>query len=103
MDEAIHTVHEAPERANTGQALADYPATIMTLAKLGAIKAVKRDIKARGEKLAYFDQSDIVTTARQYLSNHPELIEEAAETVQNVSQLRTLALREARERRRKQR
>jgi hypothetical protein len=75
----------------------------MAVARLAAIKAVKREIKARGERLAYFDQRDILTAARQYLSDHPELIEEAAETVRKVPQFRTLAEREARERRRNHR
>jgi hypothetical protein len=99
MVEAHERLHEALTRARAYEA----PATIMAVARLAAIKAVKREIKARGERLAYFDQSEIVDAARQYLSEHPELIEKAAETVRKVPKLRTLAEREARERRRNQR
>ena len=74
-------------------------ATIMTVAKLAAIKAIKRDIQARGEKLAHIEQKIIVAAANIYLRDHPELIEQAAETVRKVPQLRTLA--ERHERRRK--
>ena len=73
---------------------------IMTMAKLLAIKAVKRDVQARGLKLAHIERKIIVSAADAYLRDHPELIEEATETVRKVPQLRTLAERE--ERRRKE-
>jgi len=78
-------------------------ATIITLAKLAAIKAVKRDIQAQGGKPAYIERQIMVAAANTYLREHPELIEEAAETVRKVPQLRTLAEREERQRRRNQR
>jgi Copper resistance protein ScsC N-terminal domain len=78
-------------------------ATTMTLAKFAAIKAVKREIQARGLRVSSVAQRVIVAAARDYLRDHPELIEEAAETVRKVPQLRTLAEREERQRRRNQR
>ena len=99
MAEANGSICDSLERARAY----DAPATIMRLALFAAKKAVKQDIRDRGEKLVYIDQSDILTAAHQYLGEHPELVEEAAETVRLVPQLRTLAEREARERRRKQR
>jgi hypothetical protein len=78
-------------------------ATIVTLARHAAIKAVKRDIQAQGVRVASVEQRVIVAAASAYLREHPELIEEAAETVRKVPQLRTLAEREERQRRRNQR
>jgi hypothetical protein len=45
----------------------------------------------------------ITEAATIYLTQHPELIEEAAETVRKVPQFRTLYEREMRQRRRIQR
>jgi hypothetical protein len=78
-------------------------ATIMTLARQSAIKAVKRDIQAQGLRTASVERRIIVAAANIYLREHPELIGEAAETVRKVPQLRTLAEREERRRRRNQR
>jgi hypothetical protein len=44
------------------------------------------------------EASDLVKAAKNYLSEHPDLIEQAAETVRNDPRLRTLAERQARER-----
>jgi hypothetical protein len=73
-------------------------ATIMTLARLAATKAVKRELQAQGLKPVHIPRSIITTAASDYLRAHPELIEQAAETVRNVPQLRTLAEREERNR-----
>jgi hypothetical protein len=78
-------------------------ATIMTVARQAAIKAAKRAIQAQGGKPAHVELRIIVAAANIYLREHPELIEEAAETVRKVPQLRTLAEREERQRRRNQR
>jgi hypothetical protein len=77
-------------------------ATIMTVARCAAIKAVKLDIQRQGGKLAHIEPR-IITAANIYLSEHPELIEEAADTVRKAPQFRTLAEREERPRRRRQR
>jgi hypothetical protein len=78
-------------------------ATIMTMARLAAIRAVKRDIQAQSGRAARVELATILNAASAYLRSHPELIDEAAETVRKVPQLRTLAEREERERRRNRR
>jgi Copper resistance protein ScsC N-terminal domain len=78
-------------------------AVIITLAHRAAINAVKRDILSRRGKLSLVRRADVVAAARDYLRDHPELLDEAAETVRKVPQLRTLAEREVRRRRRNQR
>jgi hypothetical protein len=78
-------------------------ATIMTVARLAAIKAVKRDIQAQGRRVTSVECRVIIEAANTYLRDHPELIEKAVETVRKVPQLRTLAEREERQRRRNQR
>ena len=55
-------------------------ATIMTVAKLAAIKAAKRDIQAQGGKSAWFECRIRFAAANTYLREHPGLIEETAET-----------------------
>ena len=78
-------------------------ATTITLANRLAIKAVERDIRAQGLRVTSVERRIIVAAARDYLRDHPELFDEAAETVRKVPQLRTLAEREERQRRRNQR
>ena len=78
-------------------------ATIMTVAKLAAIKAVKRQMQAQGLKLAHIERQTIMSAANIYLRDHPELIEQATETVRKVPQLRTLYERELRRSGRNQR
>jgi hypothetical protein len=73
---------------------------IMTLARQAARKVVIRQFQAQGLKLAHIEHRIIVAAANDYLRDHPELIAQAAETVRKVPQLRTLAEREERERRR---
>lgn len=71
----------------------------MTVAKLAAINAVKRDMQAHGLKVSHVERRVIVSVANIYLTQHPGLIAEAAETVRKVPQLRTLAGRGKRRRR----
>jgi hypothetical protein len=71
-------------------------ATIITLARLAAVKAVKRAMQAQGLKPAHVERRIITAAATDYLRDHPELIAQAAETVRKVPQLRTLAEREER-------
>ena len=73
-------------------------AVVMTVAKLAAIKAIKCEMQAHGLKPAHIERSIIVSAASIYLNDHPQLIEQAAETVRKVPQLRTLAEREERRR-----
>ena len=67
--------------------------TIITLARMAAVKAVKRDMRARGLMPAHVEHRTIVAEANTYLRDHPELLEQAAETVRLVPQIRTLAER----------
>jgi hypothetical protein len=96
MDEAKRTIHDALARAT---ALTDCPGTIMTLARYAAVTAVKQSIRDQGGKLAHFEQRMIVSAVNDYLVDHPELIEDAAETVRKVPQLGKLAEGEERQRR----
>jgi hypothetical protein len=81
MAEAKQRLHEALGRA-TG--LMNCPATIMTFARFLATKAVKRRCQAQGLKTTHIERQIIVSAANDYLRDHPELIEEAAETVRKV-------------------
>ena len=77
MVEATRILHLAPTPAQA-QAMS---AAVMALARQGAIKIVKQQIRDRGQKPQYMALSEIVATAREYLANHTELIAEAKETV----------------------
>lgn len=74
-------------------------AVVMTVARLAAIHAVKRNMQAQGLKVAHIERHVVVSAANDYLRDHPELFEKAAETVRKVPQLRTLAEHEERRRR----
>jgi hypothetical protein len=76
---------------------------VMTVARRSAIKAVQCDMQAQGVKVVYVARQIIVAAANTYLTEHPELIEQAAETVRKVPQLRTLAERHERQRKRNRR
>jgi hypothetical protein len=69
-------------------------ATIMTVAKLAAVKAVKARAHAQGLKAYELRLTEINAAATVYLREHPELINEAAVTVANSPQLRAMAERE---------
>jgi hypothetical protein len=57
-------------------------AATKTLAQHEAIKAVKRQLQAKGLKLANFSHRNIVIAAEDYLARHQdELIAEAAKVV----------------------
>ena len=66
------------------------------VARYAAIKAVKRDLQARGLKPHYLKSAAINAAADAYLRMHPELIVEAAERVRNDPTLRKLAERNLR-------
>jgi hypothetical protein len=100
MVEAQQPLHEAVGRAT---AQLDCPTTLIVLARQAAMRAVKRKLVASGLKVRQFEQKAIVSAAEDYLSDHPELIEQAAETVRSHPKIRTLAEREARDRRRNRR
>src|SRR5262249_21244415 len=66
-------------------------AATMTLARYYAQRAVKSQFKAHGLKPQYMERRDIVAAANKYLSEHPELIEQARTWV--VANIRTDAQR----------
>jgi hypothetical protein len=70
----------------------------MILARYYAKQAVKADWRKQGLKPQYIEPYELAKAAKSYLSEHPELIEQAAETVRNHPKLRTLAEREERQR-----
>jgi len=76
---------------------------IAVLARQAARKAVKRQLQAEGRKVSQMAAKEITALAEAYLRNHPEMIAPTAETVRKVPQLRTLAEREERQRRRNRR
>lgn len=71
---------------------------IKVLAQQAARKAVKRQYQAQGLKVSHIPAKEITEAANDYLRDHPDLFEQAAETVRKVPQLRTLAEREERRR-----
>jgi hypothetical protein len=77
MVEASRILPQAP---NPAQARA-MSAAVMTLARQRAIKAVRQQIRDRGQKPQYMAQGEIVAAANEYLPDHPEHIVEAKETV----------------------
>jgi site-specific recombinase XerD len=74
-------------------------AATVTLARYYAKRDVKAQMRAQGLKPQYIEYREIVSAASAYLDAHPELLEQAAKTVRNLPQLRTLAEREARQQR----
>ncbi len=78
-------------------------AVVIVLAWQAAIKAVERQIYAQGLRPSDTERQIITSAAKAYLRDHPELIEQAAETVRKVPKLRTLAEREERQRKANQR
>jgi hypothetical protein len=68
------------------------------LARYMARKAVKAAWLKAGIRIRDYEASDLTKAAKSYLSEHPELIEQAAETVRNDPRLRRLAERQPRQR-----
>jgi hypothetical protein len=88
------------------QAISTLPhitAATITLARYYAKREVKREWRAQGIRIWDYEASDLAKAAKSYLSEHPVLIEQAAETVRNDPRLRTLAEREERQRKGNQR
>jgi hypothetical protein len=68
--------------------------TIVGVARLAAMKAIKQRLQAQGLKPVHIKHAVIVTAANDYLDQHwDELLADAAETVRNVPSFRTLAER----------
>jgi hypothetical protein len=77
MDEANQRLQQIPITAQ-----ARVLCGAVTLARQGAVKAVKRQFAARGIKLHSVTHREIVAAAEYYLSDHPELITEAKPTIE---------------------
>lgn len=63
---------------------------VMTMARRLAAEAIKRELRAKGEKITYLPSAVISTAARTYLEEHPELIEQAELSVLATPVLRKL-------------
>jgi hypothetical protein len=87
------SIHDAP--------LFNYPTLIAVLARSSARRKVEERMRSEGVRLSVTPLRIIIEEARAYLRDHPELVQQAIETVRKVPQLRTLAEREARDRARK--
>jgi hypothetical protein len=82
----------------------DCPGAVMTLARYYAKNAVKAELAARGVKVQSVEFSELQQLTRRYVEEHwTELAERAMNAVRNNPQIRTLAEREARRRRRNRR
>jgi hypothetical protein len=55
------------------------PLGTMTLARHAATKAVKRELQARGIRPSEIELGDLAAMAGQWLTAHPELVEQAAD------------------------
>jgi len=95
MAEAQQRIHDALKRAT---AALDCPTALMTLARHKACTAFKARWLAQGRKLAELTAGDVRIAAEEYLNKHPELFQQAAETIKRSRKLRKLAERETRER-----
>lgn len=76
--------------------------TVIILAWYYARRDVKADIQRRmgTSALRYIEGCQLRRLAQAWFDSHPELSEQAVETVRKVPQLRTLAEREERNRKR---
>jgi hypothetical protein len=90
MDQAISTLPHITAHA-------------IVLARYYAKREVQWRWRAQGIRIWDYEASNLAKAAKSYLSEHPELIEQAAETVRNDPRLRTLAEREQRQRKANQR
>jgi len=75
-------------------------AVVMTLVHLAAKKIVQANMRAKGTGLADVDAREIKAAAKDYLRDHPELIAETVERVQNTPSFRALFEKEQRQRER---
>jgi hypothetical protein len=76
------------------------PATTMAHVRYLARKAIRKQMQAQGLKLSAVEYKTIVNAAHDYVRDHrDELVAEAIQAVRSVPELRTLAEREARQRR----
>jgi len=89
--EKLHEIHSEPLRA--------YPHIIHTLSFHAAVKLIKLQLKARGEKLVEYSLKDLTILADAYFEAHrEELIAATIVKVRSAPDLRSLAEKEARRR-----
>jgi hypothetical protein len=70
----------------------------MTIASHLATKAIKSEWRRQKINWVWVEHKELVSASMAYLEAHPELLEEAAETVRNDPNFRTLAERYERKR-----
>ena len=90
-----------PEPSIHDYPLFNYPHLISVLARSSARKVVEERLRSEGVRVSTTPIRIIMEKADAYLRDHPELVQQAIETVRKVPQFRTLAEREARDRARK--
>jgi hypothetical protein len=89
----------ATETISLSQPFGNRSAVLCTLARQKAVKAIKRQLQARGIRLNDVTARDIHIWADAYLEVHrQELIEQAMEMVSSSRELRKLYEREQRQR-----
>ena len=72
----------------------------MCFVRFLARKAIKRQLQAAGLKVSHIQTRVICEQANKYVSDHPELIDEAIARIGSNSELRKIAEAEIRRRRR---
>ena len=77
MDEATHTLQQAPNQAQ----LRAMSVAVAVLARQRAIKDTKQQLRSQGLKPSHYAHREIAAAAEEYLATHPELIAEAKATV----------------------
>ena len=77
MAQAKQSVYEAQLRASM-------IGGVVTIARLRARNAVKRQLRDRGLKVSHFSAKEISVLAEEYFAQHPELINEAAIVVERL-------------------
>src|SRR5262249_49742145 len=69
---------------------------VITFARFKARQIIERDWRDEGHKLASIELRDLKAFAIAYVDGHPELVEQAIESVRTNPKLRTLAERHER-------
>ena len=88
---ALHEIHSEPLRAN--------PHLVHTLAFHAAMKVIKWQIAARGEKLVEWSARDLRIGAEAYLeANRAELLTKTIEAIRKTPAFLSLAEKEAKRR-----
>jgi len=58
-----------------------YTAAVITTARYAAFRSVKQEFRAQGIKISHMAQREIIAAANDYLHDHPELLDQAEETI----------------------